>query len=310
MRRTLGTAAAVAVASLAVTVAGTGAGGAESAADISKVGWWTRNPAAQAPADGFNVGRAPDGASSQAALEVVGRDRLRTATLILKEAGGVRQDAAVLQVCPTPNVWKKGGAQPWAESPKPECERASADLTRNATAGTWAGDVRSLLADIEDGPVSLMIVPKASAVPIGFEIQFQAPELQAEAEPSSGSDRFGFGGGSGSSSGSFTPGSTSGGGSSPSGSFTPSFDPSPPLAPALDDVAPTTEPAPEVTGDARSDSEQGFVPFPRAAAADGTGESGNKLLQSIFFVAVSAVTAVAAGFGRRLLRQREPGPAA
>lgn len=286
-------------------------GRAAEAASITKLGWWTRNPASQAPADGFNVQRAPDGAVSLAAVEVVAGDRLQSATLILTESGGVRQGDAVLQVCATPNVWKAGPAQPWAEAPKPECERAGVDLTRNATSGTWAADVLSLLNDIDDGPVSLMVVPKASAVPVGFDIQFRAPQLDAEADPDAGSSGFSFDGGSSSSSGSFSGSGSSGGGSTSSfggGSFGGgSFEPGPSSFTPAGDVATEAPPAPEgdVVADAGAD-ESAAIPFPNSLAQAGSSGGGNRVLQMFFFVALSTIAAVGAGVGRRWMRERQP----
>lgn len=304
-----------AVALLLVGIAGALPGLASDAATITKVGWWSRNPASQAPADGFNVQRAPDGAVSVAAIEVASSDDLRSATLILAEAGGVRQDAAVLQACITPNAWKPGAAQAWGEAPKSECEQASVDLARNATAATWSGDVLKLLGDIDKGPVSLMIVPKASSVPVGFDIQFKKPQLQAEAEPrTGGTGGFSFDSGGSGSSGSSGSGSFGSGGSTSSGSSSfgsTSFDPGPStFAPAgsVDPIvdAPSADDDGSVSADA-SVGESAAIPFPVAggAATDPSG-SGNRVLQTFFFLVVSTVAAVGSAVGRRWLRERQP----
>lgn len=284
-------------------------GRADEAASISKVGWWSRNPASQAPADGFNVQRAPDGAVSVAALEIVSSDDLRSATLILAESGGVRQGDAVLQACVTPNVWKKGANQPWAEAPKPECERAGVDLVRNATAATWAADVLPLLRDLDKGPVSIMIVPKASAVPVGFDIQFKAPQLQAEAEPrtTTGGSSFGAFSGSGGTSGSAGEAGSSSGGSS-FGATT--FEPGPSTFTPAGDVTATADPVAsddgEITADVQEE-ESASIPFPVArGTATGASGGGNRVLQTFFFLTLATIAGVGAGFGRRWLRERQP----
>ncbi len=162
----------------------------ESAATITEVGWWTSNQASNAPQGGVAVSAGPAGTISLAALRVsVNVDSLDSAGLSLKEAGGIQQSGAQLQVCTTPNAWTAGPKQALDKAPKPECDRAKAPLSRQAD-GTWTADVRLLLSDAATPAktVSLMIVPAgAGSVPVGFEVQFAPPSLSASGKSTSGS---------------------------------------------------------------------------------------------------------------------------
>lgn len=313
MRRTLfaiaagATAAAVAVAAAVVP--------AFAEASISQIGWWTRNPIATAPEDGFAVARAPDGDLSVAALGVFSTGDLTKATLILTEADTVNAGGAVLQVCFTPNEWSAGAKQRWADRPKAECDSGSAELRRNATSGTWAGDVLSVLsaADEDASSVSMMIVPGEGSAP-AFELRFRAAELQVEeAEEDSFSSDFGgsdFSSGSGSDSGSdFSGGSDFSSESDGGSNFSSGSDFGTPPAPAAPtDTAVGDEPVGVPDIEPAEDEGEGTIggdDFAISAARTGADEAtGNTTLQAVFFVAVALAAGAAAGFGRHLLSER------
>lgn len=298
-----------------------GAAHAAEGGVISKVGWFTRNPAASAPEDGFNVGNAPDGPVSVAAIEVTSTTGLRRAVLILAEEGGIQADSAKLAVCMTPNEWNAGPAQPMDAAPKAECESNQVELSRNAASSSWAADVTSLVGDIEDeGSVSLMVVPSGdAAVPLGFEVRFQKPQLSSEAsESSSTTTDFSsdFASGDTSSSGETT---SSGGGfsggsgttMSDSSTFAPTFETSATPAPVAPTTADGAAGAPAVTDAAPAETTATTVPAELAAiptqAGLGAGTSGGgSAVQAIFFVVLATIAGVGAGAGRWYIRSRNP----
>ena len=296
------------------------AASAQAAASISAVGWWTTNPAASSPEGGLAVSAGPNGAISVSALRVqLSVDDIDAATLTLKEAGGVQQSNAQLQVCTTPNAWSSGPKQSFDKAPKPECDVEKAALARSPE-GVWTADVSSLLASSEDGEdVALMIVPAGNGVvPVGFEVQFAPPAIDATgtstasgngsassfdssefASPSqdsggTGSDDFSSTGSSSfdspSSFGSstFTPAPSSPVPSFSSAQASGTFESSPT---ASETAAAAVTAAPSAEGD-----------VPLAVPAVAPGERKSRAGQALFFVLVSAIIGVGVGFGHARLR--------
>ena len=319
MKRARHVVAACAIA-VAVAVPSTPAG---AEGTIGRVGWWTRNPAAGAPEGGMNVSHGPDGAVSVGAVQIISTTALTDAFIIFPEESGIQADSAQLQVCLTPNDWKAGDAQPYAEAPKPECEGASIAMKRTASASTWAAEVTSLLGDLEEeGKLSLMIVPAGPAtVPVAFEVRLGKPTFNANPVPraaspsSSGSGTFTSGSGGTTSSGSSdsfdssTP--SSGTGSSvdaaPTGAATFSSPvvvsgPVSASAPAAPTTADGAAGAPPVTDG--SDGTGELAALPSQAATGVVTPSGNHAVQAMFFVFLATLAGAGAGFGRWFLRRR------
>ena len=302
MRR-IAWAAALAV---AVVVGAPATVGGQEAATITKVGWWSRNPAAQAPEGGFHVSASPDGSAiSVAAIEVRAATALQSAIIILDEEAQILGDQAALQVCATPNEWKAGGGQPIDEAPKPECAGGAIALRRNAASATWGADVTPLMAGIEDeGSVSLMIVPSTATTPAAYEVRFKKPTLQATAAESSTSDDD-----------TTTFPSSAGGSTSDfgnSGISSPTFAPSvpdttasvAPVAPTTADGAAGASPVTVASDTAPATGELASLPT-QASAAVAAGE-GNAALQALFFVFVATIAGVGGGFARWFVRRRNP----
>ncbi|HMC42534.1 MAG TPA: hypothetical protein VKI20_05940 [Acidimicrobiales bacterium] len=168
----------------AVLALGSGAG-ADAAAGITGVGWWTRQPAAPARNGGFQVASAPDGAFSEAGLRVrIDSPSLTKAVLTLTESGGLRQDAATIQVCATSGTWATADPGTWDQAPKADCQARAVKLDRNTTQSSWSGDVLPLLS-AAGSSASLMVLPAPPAAPVdlGFQVDFTAAALTAEGEP-------------------------------------------------------------------------------------------------------------------------------
>ena len=125
----------------AAALASAPAARAQGAAVVG-VGWWTRQPAAGARNGGFQVANAPDGAYSEAALRVrVDSPSLTKAVLVLNEGGGLRQDSAAIQVCPTSSTWGQADPGSWDQAPQADCRRQAVKLDRNASQSTWSANV-------------------------------------------------------------------------------------------------------------------------------------------------------------------------
>jgi hypothetical protein len=283
--------------------------GAQEAAAVAGAGYWTDNPATSAPEGGIAVGARPGGAPSAVAAVRVSllSKSITSATLILQEAGGVSQSNGDLKVCTTPNEWKTGKG-PSAEAPKAECG-SETKLTRNGTTSTWSGDIKNLLSAAgTQSTVSLMIVPaSAGPIPVGFDITFQPPQVQAEGEssasqfeaaPGFSSDEFSsdeFSGGSTSNS-SFSTGFT--------GSTSSFSDFSVPMTGAEADTAAAPVEA-TVAPAAGEGDDQVAVGLPARPAAL-TDDQGRPVAQGVFFVLVAAAVGAVAGFGRNRLRRLQP----
>ena len=300
---------AIAVAGLALIGPATSAGAQEAAA-VAGAGYWTDNPAVTAPEGGIAVGARPGGSpDAVAAIRVSLLSKsITSATLILQESGGVGQSNGALKVCTTPNQWKTGRG-PSAEAPKAECA-AEAKLERNATTGTWAGDIKNLLSAAgTQSTVSLMVLPASGgAVPVGFQISFQPPQVQAEGESSSSQfeatpgfsdDEF--------SSDDFSSGSTSGDSSFSTGfsGTTSSFsDFAAPMTGAEAETAAAPVGA-TIAPAAGEGDEQVAVGLPARPAAL-TDDEGRPVAQAIFFVLVAGAVGAVAGFGRNRIRRLQP----
>lgn len=161
--------------------------GAQQAASVSDVGWWSRRPGAVPEVDGaFEVARGPDNEDlSIAAVRLdVRAASLFRAVLSLAETGGTLQDRAVLNVCGTSTEWASP-ANPGAieDAPAPDCDAGSVALRRDATTGRWTGDVQLLLSG-KTGEVSVVIVtaPPESPLPVdpGFRVTFADARIFAE----------------------------------------------------------------------------------------------------------------------------------
>lgn len=314
MSRCLRRLAALAVAGL-VGSAGVIAGAAAQApaASVGDVGWWTSSPAASAPEGGLAVSAGPGGTVSLGAVRIrLLVDRVDSARLALAEAGGLQASGAQLQVCPTPNAWSAGPKQAMEEAPKAECDRTKAELSRSAD-GVWSADVAPLLsASDDDGEVSLMVVPAgAGAVPVGFEVQFEAPTIEATGTSDGGSsslDTSEFTSGGGSEAGGSS-GSTSDFGSEVSSFPSSSFSgPSAISAPSMssDRMTGTFESTPTASDTAaaaaiEAGASADAATFARTAPA-AIGGRGSRYGQGLFFVVVSTLVGVAVGLGHARLR--------
>ena len=302
--------------------AGSGPALAAEGGTITETGWWSRNPAANAPEEGLNVSNAADGPVAVAAVKISASTALQDAVLVLPEDGGIQADSAKLQVCTTPNDWSSGPNQAWADAPRAECEsEGSVELTRTASSSTWAADVTSLLSDIEEeGSVSLMIVPAGAAtVPVAFEVRFQAPTFTSKAAASSttgdafaGSTEYAPAGGSATSSDvSSSSASTSGGESGNSSFGSATFVPSntaptavaAPAAPVTADGAAGASSSPATDAAAPSSGPAEFGALPTQADI-ASSSSGNSTVQALFFVVLATIAGVGAGAGRYMLRRR------
>ena len=300
---------AIAVTGVALLGPASGAGAQEAAA-VAGVGYWTDNPAVTPPEGGIAVGARPGGSPDAVAAVRVSllSKSITSATLILQESGGVGQSNGALKVCTTPNQWKTGRG-PSAEAPKAECG-SEAKLERNATTGTWAGDIKNLLSAAgTQSTVSLMVVPASGgAVPVGFQITFQPPQVQAEGESSASQ----FEAGPGFSSDEFSSDEFSSGSSSSDSSFSTGFsgststfaDFAAPMTGAEEEsaAAPVEATVAPVVGEG---DDQVAVGLPARPAAL-TDEQGRPVAQGIFFVLVAAGVGAIAGFGRNRLRRLQP----
>lgn len=155
---------------------------AQTAAAIVESGWWTQNPAPQAPAGGFEVAEGPQGPLSVAAFRVrVDATTLTQGVLTLSESQVVGTPA--LQVCPTTSNWSAASGGAYPSAPTPNCATSVA-MTRNATSAVDTADIRKLVGT---GPttVSLMIVPLANAAlpaQAPFDATFSAATLLADGD--------------------------------------------------------------------------------------------------------------------------------
>lgn len=172
-----------------------GAPAAHASVPISKVGWWTRSPSpAGPPAGGIEVGSAPDGNLSVAAIELDTGGGASGATLTLVESGGQAQQAASLQACPTSDQWNQANGDNLNLAPRAQCPATPYSLTRDSS-GNWTIDLTPLLAG-RTGPVGVMIVPgpapapsptplPGGAQPGAFQVAFAPPTVAGTVAPGS-----------------------------------------------------------------------------------------------------------------------------
>lgn len=289
----------------------------EAGASISDVGWWTSNPAASAPEGGLAVSAGPGGTISVGAVRVLLLvDRVDSARLSLAEEGGLQTGGAQLQVCATPNAWSAGPKQPMAAAPKAECEGGKAELKRSAE-GVWSADVSSLLTpEGDESQVSLMVVPAGSgSVPVGFEVRFNPPAIEATGTSDDASSSFDTSeftssdGSGGAGSGAAGTGSSGGFGSAPFGpSFSsPSTGPSPVAVPSFssDQTSGTFESSPTASGAAAATALEPTTAEPSVLARARPALDGgrpSRVGQGLFFVLISLVVGAAVGFGHARLR--------
>lgn len=295
-------------------------------ARVAEVGWWTRNPAASAPADGLQVANGLDGPLSVAAVRAGdGSGSVTSAKLTLKEAdGSVNAAGASLQACPAAGTFEAKANGAFADAPKADCAAGKVALQRDAATGTWTAEVGPLLPT---GTSAISIVPAGAAV---FQVNFTKPGLDVQTSTSAGgglaaSDTFNTNEftSSGSSSDTSSSSSTSSGSSRfDSGSFdsgTTTFTPSGPtftapnetlLAPAAGtDSAIATDAADaagaDATGDASATEVAATPSFTRRAAALADAQTGgNRGAKFAGFLLVSAIIGTAAGFGRHRMSAR------
>lgn len=155
---------------------------AQTAAGIVETGWWTQNPAPNAPPGGFEVAQGPQGPLSVTAIRIqVDATTLTQGVLTLSEAQVVGTPA--LQLCPTTSQWKAANGGAYASAPAPNCA-TSVPLQRNVAAATETADVRKLVGA---GPttVSLMVVPMPDPslpVQVPFDVTFGSAALLADGE--------------------------------------------------------------------------------------------------------------------------------
>ncbi|HEX2850927.1 MAG TPA: hypothetical protein VHN98_10255 [Acidimicrobiales bacterium] len=276
----------------------------ETAASITAVGWWTRQPGASAPPGGFRVSKQADGDSGVAALRIdVTADSVVRALLVLRESGGVRQTSASILACTTSSAWQPASAGAFDQAPKADCSGAI-PLSRDANNGYWAADIARLLAGRGTTSVMLMPGPSSDGLPVdlGYEVDIDGAQLAAtagaaEPPPSSSSSTVRVDGGafalgstsapeaaSGAPASSFTaPASSTGG----DGAIATSAPPSP--AAPLTASPKTTVPTPP----ARLSGTAGV-----RLAGTGAGLPWGRL---VFLVPLAALIGAGGVFGRRLL---------
>ena len=156
---------------------------AESGANVTEVGWWSRAPAATTPAGGgFEVADSPGGALSVAAIRVnVTAPSLTSARLVLPENN--QTGNGVLQVCTTASAWRPESPGMYDQAPAPDCGSAIA-MVRDPAQPAWTAEVMPLLSG---GPreVSLMVVPGPAPAPLPapapFVVSLRGAEVISEA---------------------------------------------------------------------------------------------------------------------------------
>ena len=152
-----------------------------SAATRGQVSWWTRSPAASAPEGGLAVANAPDGPVSVAAVQIDLDEGVSSASLTFAQTGGAAATAAQIVACVLSGGVAAAAGGPIEEAPATTCDGAQVAVT--STNGTWKADLTDLLVD-RKGSVGVAIVPATGSTSV-FDLQFDAPQLQATASSSS-----------------------------------------------------------------------------------------------------------------------------
>jgi hypothetical protein len=160
--------------------------GADAPAVVD-VSWWTRLPSQSAPAGGFEIGTAPDGPTSVAAvhLDVTAAGSSGTRLQLTESGTSVGGQAAAIRVCVTVASWQAAQGGALADAPASTCGAAGADLIRDAD-GVWTVGLDSLLGG-ETGVVGLVIVPGAAQAP-AFNLQLAPPSFTGASKAAGGSD--------------------------------------------------------------------------------------------------------------------------
>lgn len=265
---------------------------------VTETGWWSRNPFADPPDGGFQVARAPDGDISTSAVRLAIEGRVTKATLVINEAGGV-PEAAALRVCAATGTWSATN-HAWSAAPQADCAKTAA-MARNATGANWSADITALLQTSLPS-VSVMIVPASSPAPawqVDFSIAIVSAEAEPDPQPASSAGSGTSGGASGS--GSVVSGGETGGGGSPtfspsSGGF--SFGPTTPAFTAAEPLGaePSLDPAPQeqVTPEP---VEEVALPVRSSGASQPWG-------RLIVFLPLSILAGAAGAISRRRLLER------
>lgn len=270
-------------------------------ATVTETGWWSRNPFASPPDRGFQVATAPDGPASVSAVRVAVEGRVTKATLVINEAGGV-PEAAALRVCAGASSWNATD-HAWAAAPAADCAK-TAPMTRNAAGGNFAADVTTLLQGVA-GSTTLMIVPAAGAP--AWQVDFSIAIISAEATPtpttttttSTTSPPSGSPGGSGTS-GSFGSGSSSSP-TPPSNAFDfGSSTPAPPVETGTIGPDPSLDPDPAIEDEVGADLASGAIAVPSTATSQPWG-------RLVVFLPLSALAGALIAFGRRFTLDRLAG---
>ncbi len=160
--------------------------GAQDAAGVQDVGWWSQQPAASAqPEDGVQLTWAAESAQSVAALHVVVPDVEGEVLLVLEETGGLATDRAAVDLCVTTSSWTPANPGAWGDRPTVDCEADPPTLGRDATALEWTGSIDALLAGSAPGDIVGVVlqpqgVPPAAGLPITppFQLDLSGATLQ------------------------------------------------------------------------------------------------------------------------------------
>ena len=297
--------------------------GSTLSASITKTGWWSQQPGAQAQPDGgFQVAQAATGPQSVAGLEVtVDQADGITATLSLTQSQSVAgASAPTIQACSiVSSAWKADNPGAWGDQPPSDCGR-KVDLQLDAASSTWKGDVSSLITP--GGTSGIMIVPVANPVgglvDPGFQLTFSGAKIEAtgttaaDSTPAAGFDSSSSSTGSSSSSSSSSSGSGFSSTGTPSGSgFSSTAAPSSPSiafpsSPAAATAAPPAAAAPSVATPAAPSAPAAAPPPPistglsnTAGVSGGGGQHDRPWGRLMLFVPLAVVVGLVAMAVRR-----------
>lgn len=296
------------VAPVAAGVMGIGATApARAAVPVTKVGWWTKSPSPPAaPSGGVEVGQAPSGTLTVAALELDTQGGASGAHLTLVENGGQGGQAASIQVCPTTDTWTaSNGDQDPSTAPRGQCPTSSPYLMSRDSSGNWTIDLTPLLSG-KTGKASVVLLPgpSAAALPVGaqtgaFQLAFNPPTVDGTVLPATDTS---------SSSSAYTPSDSSAyaGAPSPSASSTPVSSASMPSYNAPTDTAALVAPAGPATPAPAAVAAPSQPAIPASATGGSAGTSfpiravGSRVKPKsrwviVAWVALAAIVGAAAG---------------
>lgn len=275
--------------------------GAGAASGVVAVGWWSRNPAASAPAGGMAVGIVPDGPATVAAVKVDVGDGVATATLELAEAGGTAMDVASVLACETSTTWQPVERGDIAAAPATVCaEGRSVVLARDAGSLVWSADVSTLLAG-RTGLASIALVPvQADGVgSLAYEVQWSGPPTFTSTSAPAAAP----------STGATTVTTRAAAAPTPVSVAPPASSTRPAAAlqlPALSTpvvVAAPASPLAQATTETAPPTTQLVAQAPTAPPSS-AGEYDPPVEQAVFFVVVSAIAGTLAGVGRWFVTSR------